>query len=111
MTDAELSRQVALAIGWNAAEVIVVHDYEHNEVGQCCKVWDFNRGGYQDKDFDYRSPDVALPLLEWLHKEHDSTSWWGLAGNYVVDVNDEWIDAATLEEAIARAVIAVGLKP
>ena len=101
---AELSRDLALALGYAPEDA-------HLDPDGDCWVWRepaFGPHGW--KLFDYRDPSVAMPLLKWLHKEHDSTSWWGLTGNYVVDVNDEWIDADTLEEAIARAVIAVGGK-
>lgn len=107
MTDAEISRAVALAIGWPEHTVFV---HESPEPG--CQVWPVD-GTW--RDFDYRSPDVALPLLRWLMVEHAHTAtftrhWDG--GEKVFCVSEPatgvypWSD--TLELAIARAVIAVG---
>jgi len=96
---AELSAQVARAIGWKyvATDINppVYHVYVSNDAGEC---------GW----FDYRNPSVALPLLEWLMREHGchpmplGSNFYivGCAGNVITET-------ATLHEAIARAVIAV----
>lgn len=107
MNHAELSRQVALALGW--PHVL----YE-------------SRGGIavsEDPDgdastfyyFDYRSPDVALPLLEWLAQPYGLVELWPNEESWSIVVHDrsricgrgKRIHAATLPEAIARAVLAV----
>lgn len=109
MTDhATLSRDLALALGWRV-EIHGVLDYEMNPVGTVCNVADPNPGGFRCRKFDYRSPDVCLPLMEWLMLRGVNVwspdgiptvwAWSAPDGNYS--------DADTLPEAVARAVIAV----
>jgi len=104
MTPAEhaaLSAQLARALGYYP-ESVWVNDY-------FCYVF---RNAWFDKEtwcrFDYRDPSVALPVLEWLMREHgvyvyigtNKTTWW-------VVVARRYIAQDTLPEAIARAAIAV----
>jgi hypothetical protein len=102
MNHAELSRALALALGYYPESVRLGPDR--------CIVF---REGYW-RVFDYRSPDVTMPLLKRLMVEHgaiferQSGQYWAQVGN-VAPV--AYIDADTLEEAIARAVIAVRVKP
>lgn len=101
MNHAELSKQLALALGWSHAEI--------SSSGRECLVKQVGNLGWWL--FDYRSPDVCLPLLKWLMKEHEAT----VGDEAVVFVKlgtwpSRFIYKATLEEAIARAVIAVGVK-
>mgnify|MGYP000405527731 FL=1 len=66
--------------------------------------------------FDYRDQTVALPLLKWLIKNGGSTrlTSYGEPWSLVVESSNEWNEVvrttfvtATLEEAVARAAIAV----
>lgn len=104
MTPAEhaaLSAQVARAIGWKyvATDINppVYHVYVSNDAGEC---------GW----FDYRDPSVALPLLEWLMREHGASVFTYACIRIKTDrtlCGIEFHDGVTLTEAIARAVIAV----
>ncbi len=108
MTDAELSRQLALALGYFPESVLIYPD-------GICQVY----RSFSERDprplwlqFDYRSPDVAMPLLVWLMKEHDPMLVRNRAiPAFTIDLPNKTIHADTLEEAIARACIAVGVKP
>jgi hypothetical protein len=115
MNHAELSRDLALAIGYYPESVKVIHQsYAFVAYSRC----DVYRNHMQRSDgslmpvwvtFDYRSPDVCLPLLKWLMEEHDINPLWSRSAK--VFVLRRWSDQAdTLEEAIARACIAVGVK-
>ena len=110
MTDADLSRQLALALGYAPESVRVTEG-----------VVDVFRMSRNDLpfplwyEFDYRSPDVCLSLLKWLMVEHNSVART-LCGRFAVGIagtdTKPWRDhlADTLELAVARAVIAVGVK-
>ncbi len=123
MTDhAEISRQLALALGY-APESVQLTDpaifgprcivYGAGS-GQPFEVAVINEKGWSV--FDYRSPHVAMPLLVWLMKEHgcepdhsiDERKWYFFAPNGQFWSYKSYAD--TLEEAIARAVIAIGGK-
>ena len=105
MTDsehAELSAQLAKALGWPAVIVGAAIDpsgvFVNNDDGS----------GWQA--FDYRSPDVYGPLIEWLGGVHGITLEVG-AGRYCWYAHDPFKEgyfavADTLPEAVARAVIA-----
>ena len=102
---AALSAQLALALGWRIVDVVEVTDYEQVHVGWDCVVYLPNG---MPKRFDYRDPSVALPVLEWLMREHgcrpmpwgNNLSIVGCTGNVIAETD-------TLHEAIARAAIAV----
>lgn len=116
---AELSRDLALAIGYFPESVqltdlaifgprCIVYGAGS---GQPFEVAVINNKGWSV--FDYRSPDVAMPLLVWLVTEHNGTVEPGLEMRFRVYARPSkyvcglWRTADTLEEAIARAVIAV----
>ena len=118
---AALSAQLARAIGYEQISVQTCGDYAlvHG-------LWDDSGRDWQHwRTFDYRDPSVALPVLEWLMREHQVSlqyaahlnpfykKWAVLRpgeinerGKWVCDQVDAWGD--TLPEAIARAAIAVG---
>ncbi len=106
MTDhAEISRQLALAIGYAPESVRVVSPWPPGY----CEVYRItNDMGPYWREFDYRSPDVALPLLVWLLDKHDPMLVRNRAiPAFTIDLPNKTIHADTLEEAIARAAIAV----
>ncbi len=116
---AELSRRLALALGY-APESVSLKCF-----GGRCGVYRVDRQ-YQDKGihngperwhmFDYRQPDVALPVLEWLMRKYDGMLTLNPElGEYRIRTfkpNDSRCAYAnTLPEAIARAACAVkGIK-
>ena len=105
MTDAELSRDLALAIGWK-------HVYIEHGV---CRVGEPLMPGrgvdhiLNWKAFNYFAPDVCLPLLDMLMREHkciiEPSVLNGDIGVWIKDFGYTWAD--TLPEAVAKAVIAV----
>lgn len=123
MTDAEISRDLALALGYapESVQVIVapkesfVMVYRLGIVSRHPEWLNTKRETWLL--FDYRDATIAMPLLRWLMVEHAHTAtftrhWDG--GEKVFCVSEPatgvypWSD--TLELAIARAVIAVGKK-
>lgn len=64
MTDAEISRCLALAIGWrddqNDPDVVIEFNCKDLEQTARCKVW-FNDSW---REFDYRDPAVIWPIAE-----------------------------------------------
>ena len=103
---AALSAQLARALGWRIVDVVEVTDYEGQFVDTVCKVR--HKGARFSRLFDYRDPSVALPVLEWLMREHGATLRM-VDGKHAVVCRwaGVWGIAATLPEAIARAAIAV----
>jgi hypothetical protein len=116
MTDinhADLSRQLALALGYAPESARVKPNYGGGE-----HVLVYSKRGTHHKFpkwrvFDYRDPSVCLPLLEWLGSEYRKFFWycsptslagprWSCSGGGII--------TPTLEEAVARAVIAVGVR-
>lgn len=101
MTDAEISRRLALAIGWqekqNDPDVILELDWREDTTQ--CKVW-FN-GKWQT--FDYRDPAVIWPIAERFNAFPTFLlgSWTACIGT---DFETE-IDAETAAKAVALAVI------
>lgn len=93
---AELSAQVARAIGWKLSHITASGEV-HVEL---------KRGS--SRRFDYRSPDVCLELVKWLGKEHavevshDPLHWSAIGPlfRHVAFADD-------YELAVARAVLAV----
>ena len=107
MNHAELSRDLAIALGYHP-ESVRADEHDCNVYGE----WD--EFGPRWRVLDYRSPRVALPLLKWLGIEYRKFFWfcaptssiaprWACSGNGII--------ANTLEEAIARACIALKGKP
>lgn len=98
MTDhAMLSLDLACALGWPFAEA-----WEGEE---CALVKEYDMAGHW---LDYRDPTVCLPLIKWLMVEHECTLQRCLDNKQhgVFQPGFGWTWADTLEEAVARAVIA-----
>lgn len=97
MNHAELSRDLALAIGWrtvvaglaacpDSAAVRFPDDTIQQE-------W---------RKFDYRAPTVWGPVLEWLMREHRFPAYWSrIAEKFVIPGADNRIECDTLPEAAA----------
>ena len=110
MTDAELSRAVALAIGYHPESV--------QTVGDIFMVWHSKEWKWADgkracmwHEFSYTDPTVSMPLLKWLMAEHGydakQTRYWAKMFCVSKPGNDIPPWSETLEWAIARAVIEV----
>lgn len=103
MTDAELSRDLALALGY-APESVRVN-------GEACFVYGcWLDMGPRWRILHYNAPGVVLPLIDWLMRKHGalpmhapSTGRFGFACQKIAI--PVWAD--TLAEAVARAVIAM----
>ncbi len=119
MTDspADLSRQLALALGYFPESVCIDTD-KQGKYEPVCRVYriSYDMGPYW-RWFDYRHSDIALRLLDWLMREHDGHCFPmnGRDGVFIrcicgFSVPQVRVDADTLEEAVARAVIAVGVR-
>ncbi len=108
MTDhAEISRQLALAIGYAPESVRVVSPWPPGY----CEVYRItNDMGPYWREFDYRSPGVAMPVLDWLMREHEAQPGHNAHGFHIWLQADSVAVATgdTLPLAIARAAIAVG---
>ena len=103
MTDAELSRDLALALGYYPESVSV--KWKHLHVYRWCARYQRNLWFR----WDYRDPSVCLPLLDMLMREYGCDFGAG-ASDYIVWFNDGKNQVShydTLPEAVARAVIAV----
>lgn len=103
MTDAEISRRLALAIGWrddqNDPDVIIEFDCKDLDQTAHCKVW------FDDswREFDYRDPTVIWPIAERFNAFPAFLlgSWTACIGtDFETDV-----DADTAAKAVALAVI------
>ena len=107
MTDAELSRDLALALGYYPESVSV--KWKHLHVYRWCARYKRNLWFR----WDYRDPSVCLPLLEWLAQPYGVVEIWPNEESWSVRVTDHVmttrtnITADTLPQAVARAVIAV----
>lgn len=106
MTDAELSKELALALGWP----VVIVGLASNPNGVFVHMDD---GASEWREFDYADPTVCLPLIEWLMREYG-----GFFTRDVIGPHQAWYlprcfpsmpdrSYPTLAEAVARAVIAV----
>lgn len=95
MSDAELSRDLALAIGWPESAITVTH-------GQCF-IW-YGRDG---RDFDYRDPAVIWPIAERYNCFPLLSDWgrWSVAIEHPITFMSIRVSADTAAEAVARAVI------
>lgn len=98
MTDAEISRRLALAIGW---DVLPLEDGD--EVATV-----IDRVSSVDRYFDYRDPAVIWPVAERFDcfpYKVDKKYGWGVN---VFSEKDGWkyIEADTAAKAVALAVIA-----
>lgn len=112
MNHAELSRRLALAIGY-APECVRIDEDSNMKYEPCCKVYRIsNDMGPYWRRLDYRDPSVALPVLKWLMREYDV---YFMPSDYLNQVRirrsrmiADYLDAAdTLPAAIALAACAV----
>lgn len=86
MTDAEISRRLALAIGWSSSDIYL------DALGFGCNVWTDGRW----RKFDYRDPAAIWPIAERFNAF--PAKWeneWSAGG--------DWCDTAA--KAVALAVI------
>lgn len=102
MNHAELSRDLALALGWEVVRISA-------SGGECLVKQKTDHGV---RVFDYRDPSVALAMVEYLAHELDCSIACGAirGGNFCVWHGSDSIaiaSAKTLPEAVARAVIAL----
>ena len=117
MTDhAELSKELALALGYAPESVRVNKQIYRKGVCEDAENVVVYRA-YSAADprpmwfpFDYRNPTVVVPLIKWLTKEHNCDIGAGMDFLIWFNSDRETLCADTLEEAVARAVIAVGVK-
>lgn len=93
MTDAEISRALALAIGWPTGSV-----YQHSSPEPGCQVW---RDDGEWCDFDYRDPAVIWPIAE----RYNAFPAHLTDGKWCATTNLKLFLADTAAEAVARAVI------
>ena len=112
MNHAELSRRLALAIGWQNIYPVSLETWKRDCVFVAEHACPPRGLTMSWRPFDYRDPTVALPVLAWLMREHWAIVQKNLDGKRagVFCAEHGWCWADTLEEAIARAVIAVGGK-
>lgn len=95
---AELSAQLARALGW---PTIYIAPGGHVHVT--------DTGMRYPRTFDYRAPDVCLPLIEWLVVANECMVERSIVSSDVGvhSMSRGFIWAKTLPEAVARAVIAL----
>lgn len=109
MTDAELSKELALALGY-APESVCIDTDKQGKYEPVCRVYriSYDMGPYW-RWFDYRHPDVTLPLIEWLGSEHRIFFWWcGPTDQFGPRWSSSRCDISdTLAEAVAKACIAL----
>ena len=123
-THAELSKQLALALGYYPESVRIEDDVcivYRKEPAWYVRPYEGRQPRPNPPDtwaeFDYRHPSVAMPLLKWLRsrygvwtlQERRLAPGYFLEGYRRFPAYDGYFSARadTLEEAIARAVIAV----
>lgn len=113
MTDAELNRKLALALGY-APENMGMEGAGRSFMVR--GTWDGYTYEYCRK-FDYRDPTVVVPLIKWLTR-----TYGGFFTRDVIGPHQVWYlprcfpsmpdrSYPTLEEAVCKAVIAVKGKP
>lgn len=113
MNHAELSRDLAFALGYYPESVRFFGMPDN----WTCEVYRVTNGiGPYWRVFDYQDIRVAMPLLKWLITKQEA----GISGAASGEPFCIWFRVGkamrrvaydTLEEAIARAVIAVEVKP
>lgn len=119
MTDAQLSKELAFALGYAPESVRKINIL----LGHGIEVYGAREPYFSPywKRFDYRDPTIVVPLIKWLGEQHgikvmpfrddDSGALLWEARSPLRYGSREVSVAATLEEAVARAVIAVKGKP
>lgn len=97
MTPAEhaaLSAELARALGWPYIDTL--------EDTVCVSMKGSGWWG-----FDYRAPDVCLPLIEWLGMSKAPRRFWFYAPDNRWRFGGDMTGYDTLPEAVARSVIAM----
>jgi hypothetical protein len=101
MTDAEISRRLALAIGWK--------DVIPGEPDGCYVV---DHAAKRDRWFDYLDPAVIWPIAERFDCFPAKTPWDDSSRKWSAFLDDSWnsdqttyIEADTSAKAVALAVI------
>lgn len=103
MTDAEISRRLALAIGWREdqddPDVIIEFNCKDWDQAARCKVW------FDDswREFDYRDPAVIWPIAERFNAFPVASSfgyWFAYD-----DITNAKGEGSTAAKAVAIAVI------
>jgi hypothetical protein len=94
MDDLEISKRLALAIGWKPEDVNEAEDLVFMAVPTTGDCWTF-------QDFDYRDWSVIGPIAE----RYDFFPYLNTAGNWVVRYRKFACVCRTPQEAIAQAVI------
>lgn len=68
MTEAEISRRLALAIGWaddqDNTDVVIFGEYLGKKEEHCCVWFEDPSGEHYWREFDYRDPAVIWPIAE-----------------------------------------------
>lgn len=100
-TDAEISRRLALAIGWK--------DVLPGEADGC---WVVDHDAQRDRWFDYRDPAVIWPIAERFDCFPARTPWVERDSLWSAFFDDSWdsdrteyVEAETAAKAVALAVI------
>jgi hypothetical protein len=112
MTDlehADISRHLALAIGWTEdqedPDVVVVTEWHGHK--SLCQVW---ADGHSWRDFDYRDPEVIWPIAERFNafpwRVYSAKPWYANA-----DASGPIERADTAALAVALAVIKAKEQP
>lgn len=105
MTDAEISRRLALAIGWqekqNDPDVILELDWRDDTTQ--CKVWFDGKW----RTFDYRDPAVIWPIAERFDcfPAQSGNKWVAVFKKDRHPVVRQAVFAQTAAKAVALAVI------
>lgn len=104
-SDAEISRRLALAIGWKEDQedpdvVVFSEDYGRNS---WCAVW-FDS---EWRTFDYRDPAVYAPIAERFNcfPTFGGSIWFAAVKKDIHPVNRIALQADTAAKAVALAVI------
>lgn len=102
MTDAEISRRLALAIGWSESDILL------RRGGLISVVTDSGWTRY----FDYRDPAVIWPIAERFDCFPSKTHWDDPARSWSVFFDDscesgrtEYVEAENAAKAVALAII------
>lgn len=96
-SDAEISRRLALAIGWPFAERSIAHPWAL----VCCD------GMTGFRQFDYRDPAVYAPIAERFNAfpTWGGSIWFAAVKKDIHPVNRIAVQADTAAKAVALAVI------
>lgn len=102
MTDLEISKALALAIGWKNDDVAEFGDgLDYDYQLDCVKVWD----GEWWVDFDYRDPAVIWPIAERYNAFPSMIVGGSSKGKWMTFLEVHSVTCATAAKAVALAVI------